>query len=59
MMKKNDWAIEQEDYDREKREVTINNVVYIVDDKTACLSHGIALLIDAIDDLNDELANRQ
>ena len=59
MKQKNDWAIEVEDYDREKREITINRVVYIVDDKTACISHGIALLVDAIDDLNDELANRQ
>jgi len=46
----NDWEIETGDYDPNEREVTINGIQYSVDDKIACLTHAIMLLVDSVND---------
>jgi hypothetical protein len=50
----NDWSIttESENWPDKtfNREVTINGTTYFVNENTACLSHSIMLLVDAIND---------
>lgn len=46
----NEWSFEMGDYDREAREVEINNVIYRMPDHFAGLTHAILLLVDAIND---------
>jgi len=50
-----DWSIEHEDYDKNNREVTLNGVVYKVDDKTALISQSIAMIVEILLEINDNL----
>jgi hypothetical protein len=50
----NEWSVttDSENLPRGSwnREVMINGTIYLVDENTACLSHSLLLLLDAIND---------
>lgn len=52
----NDWTVTTESENLKKdswnREVVINGTMYFVDENTACLSHSLLLLVDALNDKN-------
>lgn len=43
-----DWSINTDSKPNGKREIGINGIKYIVSPDTACLSHCLGLLLDAI-----------
>lgn len=50
----NDWTVTTDPEEIKlagwNREVAINGTTYFVDENTACISHSLLLLVDAIND---------
>lgn len=53
-MKRMEWIID--DYEVEgKQKISINGIVYLVSDDTACLSQLLSCIVDSLDSLNENL----